>query len=117
MAGLPLLDVGVFMKIPRDGFHTPMKAVIYLLTALVIICDLLLLVLIVLALQPEQGANMVMMAAPIVIWPSFLTSIAMMLWLKKLKATWGQSDILRRFHAASCACVLWIPILLELFVW
>jgi hypothetical protein len=92
-----------------------MRTIIYILTALVLVCDLLFGALVVLALRPEQGANMVLMAAPLFVWPSILISIVVILLLRKSDPVVAMHKSIYRFHAISCISVLYTPFILEFF--
>jgi hypothetical protein len=79
-----------------------MKYLIYGLTGLVLVCDLLFVALVALAMRPEQGADMVLMAAPLVFWPAFFASITVMLLLKRPDLSLAWSKGINRFNGFSC---------------
>jgi len=78
-----------------------MKAIIYLLTAMVVICDLLFVALVVASLGPEPGANMILMVAPLVVCPSLIVSSAIIFWLNRAKEMLAMHRVIYRFHGAS----------------
>ena len=93
-----------------------MKAVIYILTAFVVVCDLLFAIIVALAMRPEQGANMVLMAAAFVVWPSVLASVLVLVLLKGKPPAFPMHKVFYKLHAASCLSLLYLPFVLEFFV-